>query len=128
MKALTIIQPWASHIAEGRKECETRSWPTKYRGPLLIHAGKNASYITEGFEHDYPLGAVIAVATMVECVRTESIRVDEQERELGDWTPGRYAWKLADVRRLEQPIPWRGAQSLWQAPPGLLRSLNLEEN
>ena len=39
MKALTIMQPWASLIACGAKTIETRSWPTKYRGPIAIHAG-----------------------------------------------------------------------------------------
>jgi len=40
MKALTIRQPWASLVATGVKTIETRSWSTKYRGPLAIHAGK----------------------------------------------------------------------------------------
>ena len=40
MKALTIKQPWASLIIYGDKDVENRSWPTSYRGPLLIHAGK----------------------------------------------------------------------------------------
>lgn len=40
MKALTIQQPWASLMASGDKLYETRSWPTKYRGPIAIHAGK----------------------------------------------------------------------------------------
>ena len=40
MKALTIQQPWASLIASGDKLYETRTWPTKYRGPIAIHAGK----------------------------------------------------------------------------------------
>ena len=39
MKALTIRQPWASLIAAGVKTIETRSWSTRYRGPLAIHAG-----------------------------------------------------------------------------------------
>lgn len=38
MKAITIWQPWASLIACGVKQYETRSWPTKYRGPIAIHA------------------------------------------------------------------------------------------
>lgn len=41
MKAITIRQPWASLIALGEKKIETRSWQTKYRGPILIHAGKS---------------------------------------------------------------------------------------
>ena len=40
MKALTLLQPWASLIACGAKKIETRSWSTKYRGPIAIHAAK----------------------------------------------------------------------------------------
>ena len=40
MKALTVWEPWASLMACGRKNIETRSWPTNYRGPLLICAAK----------------------------------------------------------------------------------------
>ena len=38
MKALTILQPWASLIACGAKMIETRSWSTAYRGEIAIHA------------------------------------------------------------------------------------------
>lgn len=38
MKALTLHQPWATLVAAGVKRIETRSWSTKYRGPLAIHA------------------------------------------------------------------------------------------
>lgn len=38
MKALTLWQPWASLVAGGLKQIETRSWTTRYRGPLAIHA------------------------------------------------------------------------------------------
>ena len=41
MKVLTIRQPWASLIMNGYKKFEFRSWSTKYRGAILIHAGKN---------------------------------------------------------------------------------------
>lgn len=37
-RAITLHQPWASLVALGIKTIETRSWPTKYRGRLLIHA------------------------------------------------------------------------------------------
>ena len=38
MKAITIWQPWASLLAHGVKQYETRSWATSYRGPIAIHA------------------------------------------------------------------------------------------
>lgn len=36
MKALSLKEPWASLVASGEKIIETRTWPTQYRGPLLI--------------------------------------------------------------------------------------------
>ena len=50
MKALTIRQPWASLIAAGVKTIETRSWSTKYRGPLAIHAGLSLPPSLDGME------------------------------------------------------------------------------
>src|SRR4051812_42520238 len=38
VKVLSLTQPWASLVAIGAKQIETRSWRTHYRGPLLIHA------------------------------------------------------------------------------------------
>ncbi|HVT78326.1 MAG TPA: ASCH domain-containing protein [Acidimicrobiales bacterium] len=40
MKALTLHEPWATDVAEGRKRIETRGWSTRYRGPLAIHAAR----------------------------------------------------------------------------------------
>ena len=40
MKAISLWQPWATAIAVGAKRIETRHWPTKHRGPLMIHAAK----------------------------------------------------------------------------------------
>ncbi len=45
MKAITIHQPWASLIVVGAKRFETRSWETKYRGPIAIHASKQEWYL-----------------------------------------------------------------------------------
>ena len=39
MKVLTLKQPWASLVANGYKVYEFRTWKTKYRGEILIHAG-----------------------------------------------------------------------------------------
>ena len=44
MKAITILQPYASLIVAGAKQYETRSWDTPYRGIIAIHAGKNKPF------------------------------------------------------------------------------------
>lgn len=43
MKALSVRQPWATLIAIGAKRIETRSWRTRYRGPLAIDASGRMS-------------------------------------------------------------------------------------
>jgi len=43
VKAITIREPWATLVAIGAKQIETRSWPTSYRGPIAIHAAKGMS-------------------------------------------------------------------------------------
>lgn len=89
MKALTLTQPWASLIAIGAKQIETRSWFTKYRGPLAIHAAKSfphwaqefcldepffSAFKKAGIVHegnwitDLPLGQVVATCNLFDCV------------------------------------------------------------
>lgn len=41
------------------------------------------------------------------------IAVPQSELTLGDWTPGRYAWELANVKPIT-PVPVKGKQGLWQ--------------
>lgn len=45
--ALSIQQPWAWLLVNGFKPVENRSWPTKVRGRIAIHAGKKFDY--EGY-------------------------------------------------------------------------------
>lgn len=84
MKALTLHQPWASLIAFEVKTIETRSWSTKYRGPLAIHAGLSqigAGECSECWDAlraevgwtETPLGAVVATCTLVDVVPTDSM-------------------------------------------------------
>ena len=72
MKVITIKQPFATLIAEGIKEYEFRTWKTKYRGDILIHAGKGVNKkAMEKYKHlnlDYPSGCIIAKANLVDCI------------------------------------------------------------
>lgn len=38
MKALSLWQPWGTLVVDGFKLTETRSWYTRHRGGLVIHA------------------------------------------------------------------------------------------
>ena len=72
MKVITIKQPWATLIAKGYKEYEFRTWKTKYRGDILIHAGKGiekeAMTRFENLKLEYPRGCIIAKAKVTDCI------------------------------------------------------------
>jgi hypothetical protein len=133
MKAISIWQPWAQAIAVGAKRIETRAWWTAHRGPLAIHAAKRSddelrqmyewglfeAVRRAGFARfdDLPLGAVVATCRLAECIRATDVDgLTRQERDLGDYSPGRYAWVLSDVRAVKTPIQYRGAQGLFEIP------------
>ena len=42
-KAISIKQPWAYLICAGIKDVENRTWPTKYRGRVYIHASAKSA-------------------------------------------------------------------------------------
>lgn len=129
MKALSLWQPWTTLIAKGVKLYETRSWSTSYRGPLLIHAAKRWGgdqvmakeqlafvYLAVRQIREWPLGVVVCQVDLVNVIPTEQIaaRLGHQELACGDFTPGRFAWQLANVRPFAKPIPARGAQGLFE--------------
>ena len=118
MRALSLMQPWASALFLGLKHYETRSWPTRYRGPLLIHAAKGFPIYALDFANtcghiksDLPLGAIIGLVQLVDVQPTFPLSQDLTALEClyGDYTPGRWAWKLADPVLFAEPIPYRGA-------------------
>ncbi len=93
--------------------------------------------------HPLTLGAVVATCTLVDVVPilTPAVIIERRsdkavsvlgnsllmcprfgagpiddiagQRPYGDFTPGRFAWLLADIVRLDPPIPAKGRQGLW---------------
>jgi hypothetical protein len=143
MKAISILQPWASLVILGHKKIETRSWDTKYRGPLLIHAsaGKKGLNLIDKQDpfgdlalrlakldmdfYDYPLGAIIGVVDLVETFQFGGDRSIEyvqslpksaaaQEIAFGDWNEGRWGWRLENPKLFDNPIPAKGALQIWE--------------
>jgi hypothetical protein len=135
MIAITLHQPWATLVAIGAKEYETRSWATRYRGQIAIHAGKykcrdygkllwqdpfKSVLKKAGFDYydALPFGMVIAVADLTAIYDGEMLAPKlaamgrDQELIFGSYGPGRYAWRLENVKRIA-PRPARGGHKLW---------------
>lgn len=126
MKALTICQPYAELIARGDKRVENREWPTSYRGPLLIHAGKSRTWLegqtvdelNEEFGRTVEFGAIVAKANLVACLHIDRIERGEYDKTYpwlkgGPHVNGTWCWVLENVERLPAAITWTGAQGLW---------------
>lgn len=118
MKCLTVRQPHAGLIALKYKRLETRSWSTKHRGPLAIHAGKMWTKAMRerwgwGKQPDPVLGCVLCIVNLVAVHPVESLtNLSDQELAVGDFSPGRFAWELVDVELIE-PVPAKGKLGLW---------------
>lgn len=124
MKVLTIKQPWATLIMQGDKRFEFRSWQTKYRGDLLIHAGKGidkeaikrlAKYLPD----EIPLGKILGKVTLVDCVKMCSEFKDMLLKENPDiYTKSsfqeNYGWQVENVKVFDEPIEAKGHLSLWE--------------
>jgi hypothetical protein len=153
MRAITIHQPWASLIAMGAKQYETRDWNTRHTGPIAIHAGQFrrlrvkdcltqpmlrllvAHYGLDrqkliNLDTAIPWGSIIAIADLTRCIRMNDFTIAAQndfERDLGFWEPDRFAWKLENVRELVTPIPAKGQAGFWEWPkPAHLHFMNGE--
>lgn len=133
MKALSVRQPWAWCIFNLGKDIENRSWRTRFRGRLLIHASKGMTRDeyegclatvhgvgeTVTFPADLAMpapddldrGALLGTIEVVDCVaRSES-----------PWFFGPYGFVLREPRLFNRPIIFTGARGLFDVPDALVR-------
>lgn len=140
LRAISLWQPWASLCFAAFpdeefpiKRHETRGWPlpqivTGKR--VIIHAAKNRKGIGRGMDaalHDLcmdafgcgynyslPFGAAIGTARLVLSLRMDECQPANDSDEIaGDWSAGRFAWRLSEARAFKTPVPMRGFQKFW---------------
>lgn len=129
-KIITVQQPWAHLIIHGLlfepttsdvdyKDIENRTWPTKYKGPVLIHAGKSRSemgllpHFVGLYEDDLVFGAVIGQVEQYGCVKFDEVRDNR-------WAIGPWCHLYRNPRPFATPITWKGKLGLCDADQELL--------
>lgn len=130
--AISIRAPWWWFILHGGKDIENRDWPTRFRGPVLIHAGKwfRAEEVRDDFMIARDIatkagitlpsvslrdlrdgcGTLVGTAEITGCV----------ERSDSPWFFGRYGFVLAHAKPLATHIPCKGALGFFRPDMGTL--------
>jgi hypothetical protein len=140
MKALSIKNPWAHLIAKGIKPIENRTWYTKHRGRIYIHASaKQADFVftfdqcdaltAANYKKPEPamvFSAIIGEVDIIDCVQGHTsvwaehtayairkVKGIATEVKVPVWN-----WVLENPVLYDQPIEnIKGALSLWEYKP-----------
>jgi hypothetical protein len=128
LRVLTIRQPWAYAIMELGKDVENRTWPTEYRGPLIVHSSvkPEPSNILEPYvskavmsrldDSEMALGAILGVVDLVDCI-------EDSTSKWADDPDDAWHWILKNPRKLSKPIFCKGSLGLWKPPANAIDAL-----
>ncbi len=108
MKTLTIWEPWATLIAQGRKQIENRSWSTTHRGTLAIHAGRKVLW---DVAEEYGVQDIVAPGFVLCTVQLVDV-VDVSEVAQEPFATGPLCWILVDPRETQR-VRIRGQMGLF---------------
>lgn len=136
VRCLSLWQPWASLMACGAKIIETRSWNTKVRGEIFIHAGATRTPIKEMLQApdwwialveetlevcadkwltDLPYGALIAKGNLIASMPIESAQIAYPGQvPFGNFAGGRFGHLYEKLETIE-PVRWKGSQGFFFA-------------
>ena len=166
MLGLSLTQPWATLMWGADKANETRDWPTSYRGDVAIVASlafpktvramcweepfrstleRHGAVFSPKGPTGLPLGKVLCVVELYDCVRTSAFLKTWQEEWVGAVPPrpyevlfgdysegrrglGRYALLTRNLRRLAEPVPVEHLEKGRPAPGGALGLYKLSPN
>ena len=125
MKCLSVCQPFAELIVQGRKTIELRKWNTKFRGEFLVHAAKNILIEDCKRMRISPkivtTGAIIGKVNLVDVKKYESdkeLKADKKKHHsLSDFTKNKYGFILEKPKKLRVPIKYSGKLNFFEFHP-----------
>ena len=132
-----MMQPYAWLFANGFLKVDDRTWPTAYRGPVILHASKKFhapyyAFLRQRTDWHLPApgafeaGGVVGIAELVNCLAPTApagspfTQGDLERAHFG--APGYYGFELAKAR----PLPflaYRGNVGLFDIPDAVLAGI-----
>ena len=129
MKCLSVCQPFAELIVQGKKTIELRRWNTKFRGEFLVHAAKNI--LIEDCKRmkissSITTGAIIGKVKLTDVKKYESdkeLKSDKKKHHsLSDITKNKYGFILESPKKLRVPIPYSGKLNFFEFHPDEMKN------
>ena len=129
MKCLSVCQPFAELIIQGKKTIELRKWNTKFRGEFLVHAAKNI--LIEDCKRmrissSITTGAIIGKVKLTDVKKYESdkeLKSDKKKHHsLSDITKNKYGFILESPKKLRVPIPYSGKLNFFEFHPDEMKN------
>jgi hypothetical protein len=110
LKALSIVAPSGTKIANGQKTIEVRSWkPTLSPNEDLLIV-ENTKFLRQEGDTD-PMGKAVAIVK-VKAVR-EYLKSDIRAACASSWDTGYYSWLLTDIRPVESEATILAARNIY---------------
>mgnify|MGYP003584899692 CR=1 FL=1 len=141
MKAISVRMPFPALIMAGIKDLESRTWDTKFRGDLLICAGKTPHKLFREYDHTtnmlsldnhyaeshYQVAEEFMLlggkaCCVVNVVNVRFMYLSDMERACCDWEPDVYVWELKDIRPIE-PFDVHGRLNFFEVDDSLIKYL-----
>jgi ASCH domain len=131
--ALSVQQPWAELLVEGRKSIEIRAWSTDYRGRLWLHASSKSQPELEqlfGLEDTYKGGFVgsILLSAIVPMTSDRWVQWRSSHLDAGQYRHGMFAWIMEAPHRFLTPVRGKGQLRLFEPSEDELRQLKAAES
>ena len=130
MKCLSVCQPFAELIVDGKKTIELRKWNTKFRGEFLVHAAKNV--LQEDCKRmkispeTMVTGAIIGKVSLVDVKKYNSdkeLDVDRKKHHAEtNVTKNKYGFILEDPKKLRVPIEYSGKLNFFEFHPDEIKN------
>jgi predicted transcriptional regulator len=128
MKCLSVCQPFAELIVQGKKTIELRKWNTKFRGEFLVHAPQKIRLDDckrLKIKPEMTVGAIIGKVELInvrEYENASQIKIDSKKHlASNDVNGNKYGFILQNPKQLRIPIPCTGQLNFFEFRPELTK-------
>ena len=115
MKCLSVSQPFANLIIQGKKTIELRRWNTNFRGEFLIHAPikiRKEDCKRLKIKEKMQTGSIIGKAEIYDVKKYNSVSEIKQDSKkhlaLKKFHGSKYGFLLKNAKPFRVPIPYKG--------------------